>query len=123
PAAGSADVKSVFTVHNAAFQGQFPRSTLADIGLPASVFNSRQLEWFGLVNLLKGGLVFADAVTTVSPTHAHELRTNRGGFGLDGVFVWLRDHFVGIANGIDQQQWDPATDPFIAANYSASRLR
>jgi starch synthase len=74
------------------------------------------------VNLLKGGLVFADAVTTVSPTHAHELRTGAGGFGLDGVFVSLKDRFVGIANGIDQIVWNPATDPLLAANYSASTL-
>jgi starch synthase len=112
----------VLSVHNAGFQGYFPQSTLTDLGLPMSLYNWRQLEWYGRVNLLKGGLVFADAVTTVSPTHAHELRTPAGGFGLDGVFVSLRDRFVGITNGIDQQQWNPATDPLIAANYSANSI-
>ncbi|HXT16224.1 MAG TPA: glycogen synthase [Gemmatimonadaceae bacterium] len=115
-------VKCVFTVHNAGFQGHFPPATLADIGLPASLFNMRQLEWYGIVNLLKGGLVFADAVTTVSPTHAHELRTGAGGFGLDGVFVALRDRFSGILNGIDQAAWDPATDRVLPSNYSLEDL-
>ncbi len=115
--------KVVQTVHNAGFQGHFPPSAMADLGLPASLFNWRQLEWYGRVNLLKGGLVFADSVTTVSPTHAHELRTAAGGFGLDGIFVSLRDHFVGIANGIDQQVWNPATDPLLAATYSVDGLK
>jgi starch synthase len=115
-------IRSVLTVHNAGFQGHFPPEVLADIGLPMSLYNWRQLEWYGRVNFLKGGLVFADAATTVSPTHAHELRTPAGGFGLDGVFVSLRDRFVGIANGIDQEIWNPATDPLIAANYSATTL-
>src|SRR5215211_5097947 len=88
--------KVVLSVHNAGFQGHFPHATLRDVGLPESLYNWRQLEWYYRVNLLKGGLVFADAVTTVSPTHAHELRTHAGGFGLDGVFVQLRDRFVGI---------------------------
>lgn len=112
-------MRSVLSVHNAGYQGHFPPETLVDLGLPGSLFNWRQLEWYGRVNLLKGGLVFCDAATTVSPTHAHELRTPKGGFGLDGVFVSLRDRFVGITNGIDQGAWDPATDPFIARNYSA----
>lgn len=117
-----AHVRVVLSVHNAGFQGHFPHSVLADLGLPAALFNWRQLEWHGQVNLLKGGLVFADAATTVSPTHAHELRTGAGGFGLDGVFVSLRDRFVGITNGIDQQIWNPATDPLLVRNYSVDDL-
>jgi starch synthase len=115
-------VKAVLSVHNAGFQGVFPATSMADLGLPAALFNWRQLEWYGRVNFLKGGLVFADAVTTVSPTHAHELRTAAGGFGLDGVFVSLRDRFVGIANGIDQTLWDPATDVLLPANFSVDGL-
>ena len=115
-------VKTVLSVHNAGFQGHFAPSTIVDLGLPASLFNWRQLEWYGQFNMLKGGLVFADAVSTVSPTHAHELRTAAGGFGLDGVFVSLGSRFVGIANGIDQIVWDPATDPILPANYSADSL-
>ena len=115
-------VSVVLTVHNAGYQGHFPPETMADIGLPAPLYNMRQLEWYGRVNLLKGGLVFADAVTTVSQTHAHELRTPAGGFGLDGVFRALRDRFVGITNGIDQRRWDPRTDPVIPSHYSADML-
>ncbi len=117
-----AGIRTVVSVHNAGFQGHFPQKSLADLGLPASLYNWRQLEWHGRVNLLKGGLVFADAVTTVSPTHAHELRTPAGGFGLDGVFVSLKDRFVGITNGIDQTMWNPATDPQIEANYTVDSL-
>jgi starch synthase len=115
-------VRVVLSVHNAGFQGHFPREAMADLGLPASLYNWRQLEWHNRMNMLKGGLTFADAVTTVSPTHAHELRTAAGGFGLDGVFVSLRDRFVGIANGIDQEIWDPANDSLLAENYSMDSL-
>jgi starch synthase len=115
-------VKVVLSVHNAGFQGHFPPEAMADLGVPAALFNWRQLEWYGRMNWLKGGLVFADAATTVSPTHAHELRTHAGGFGLDGVFVSLRDRFVGIANGIDQQIWNPGTDPILGCNYSVDNL-
>ena len=116
-------VRAVLSVHNAGYQGHFPESTMAEIGLPASLYNSRQLEWYGRTNLLKGGLVFSDLVITVSPTHAHELRTEKGGFGLDGVFVALRDRLVGIVNGIDQDIWDPARDTFIPRRYSLENLQ
>ena len=115
-------VTSVLTVHNAGYQGHFPPDVLPSLGLPMELYNWRQLEWYDRVNLLKGGLVFADAVTTVSPTHAHELRTATGGFGLHGVFVSLRDRFVGIVNGIDQGAWDPESDPMIPAHFSADDL-
>ena len=115
-------IRAVLSVHNAGYQGHFPESMLADIGLPASLYNHRQLEWWGRANLLKGGLVFSDLVITVSPTHAHELRTEKGGFGLDGVFVSLRDRLVGIVNGIDQEVWDPSRDTFIPRRYSADNL-
>lgn len=115
-------IRAVLSVHNAGYQGHFPESTMADIGLPAALYNHRQLEWHGRVNLLKGALVFSDLAITVSPTHAHELRTEKGGFGLDGVFVALRDRLVGIVNGIDQDVWDPATDPIIPRRFSSENL-
>jgi starch synthase len=115
-------IRAVLSVHNAGYQGHFPEPTMAEIGLPSSLYNPRQLEWWGRVNLLKGGLVFSDLVMTVSPTHAHELRTEKGGFGLDGVFVALRDRLVGIVNGIDQEVWDPARDPIIPRRFSADNL-
>src|SRR5678809_1208621 len=74
------------------------------------------------MNFLKGGLTFSDMVTTVSPTHAHELRTPFGGFGLHDTFIGLRDRFVGIVNGIDQRVWDPATDKQITAHYTPDTL-
>ena len=95
---------------------------MAELGLPWELFNLHQLEWYGRVNLLKGGMAFADAVTTVSPSHAHELRTPAGGFGLHDAFIGLRERFVGIVNGIDQQEWDPATDPIITARYTKDDL-
>jgi starch synthase len=118
-----ADARSILTVHNAGYQGHFPPPTMAEIGLPMGLFNWQELEWYGRVNILKGGLVHADAVTTVSPTHAHELRTGAGGFGLDGVFVALRDRFVGILNGIDQSVWNPECDPDIPYHFSVDDLR
>ena len=115
-------IRAVLSVHNAGYQGHFAEQTMTDIGLPAALYNHRQLEWHGRMNLLKGGLVFSDLAITVSPTHAHELRTEKGGFGLDGVFVALRDRLVGIVNGIDQDVWDPATDPLIPRRYSSDSL-
>ncbi|HSA56935.1 MAG TPA: glycogen/starch synthase [Gemmatimonadaceae bacterium] len=113
---------SVLTVHNAGFQGHFAPDVLPELGLPWELYNWHQLEWYGRANMLKGGMAFADAVTTVSPSHAHELRTPAGGFGLHGAFLALRDRFVGIVNGIDQHQWNPETDKEITARYSKADL-
>lgn len=115
-------VRTVLTVHNAGFQGHFAPGAMADVGLPWEFFNHHMFEWYGQVNMLKGGMACADAVTTVSPTHAHELRTAAGGFGLHGAFVAMRERFVGIINGIDNADWNPATDRFIAYNYSRTKL-
>ena len=85
---------------------------MPEVGLPWELFTWRHLEWHGQLNLLKGALVFSDAAVTVSPTHAHELRTIQGGFGLHDVFVFisLRNRFTGIINGIDFEEWNPETD-------------
>jgi starch synthase len=115
-------IRTVLSVHNAGFQGQYPARTMADVGLPWELFTYRHLEWYDRMNYLKGGLTFSDMVTTVSPTHAHELRTPFGGFGLHDTFIGLRDHFVGIVNGIDQRVWDPASDKQITAHYTADTL-
>jgi starch synthase len=110
------------TVHNAGYQGHFPTETMADVGLPWEFYNHHMFEWYGRMNLLKGGMACADMVTTVSPTHAHELRTAAGGFGLHEHFIAMRDRFVGVLNGIDNGDWDPASDPWLAAAYSVSSL-
>ncbi|HYW49747.1 MAG TPA: glycogen/starch synthase, partial [Gemmatimonadaceae bacterium] len=112
------DVASVLTVHNAGYQGHYTPDTMADVGLAASLYNYTQFEWYGRMNLLKGGMAFSDAVTTVSMTHADELRTAEGGFGLHENFLLKGERFVGILNGIDQTRWDPQHDPDIAAAYS-----
>jgi starch synthase len=115
-------VRTVLSVHNAGFQGQYPAQTMADVGLPWGLYTFRHLEWYEKMNFLKGGLTFSDMATTVSPTHAHELRTPFGGFGLHDTFIGLRDRFVGIVNGIDQRVWDPATDKQITSHYTAETL-
>jgi len=116
------DIATVLTVHNAGYQGHYGQGVLPELGLGMDLFRWDRLEWYGQVNLLRGGLVFADMVTTVSPTHAHELRTRTGGFGLHDTFNQLQDRFVGILNGIDYQVWNPEKDPVIEANYSAADL-
>jgi starch synthase len=113
---------TVLSVHNPGYQGHFPPDTMPDVGLPWEIYNWQQLEWYGKMNFLKGGLVFTDFVTTVSPTQAAELRTTGGGFGLHAVFQDLGDRLVGILNGIDQREWDPSRDEQITATYAADRL-
>lgn len=108
----------VVTVHNGGFQGVFPRDVMGVIGLPEDLWAVEFMEWYGRLNFLKGALIFADMVTTVSPTHAFELLTEVGGFGLHHVFNLLGDRLVGIRNGIDVENWDPANDPDIPARYS-----
>ena len=112
----------VLSVHNAGYQGHFGAEVLHEIGLTESLYRWDRMEWFGRLNWLKGGLVFADAVTTVSPTHAHELRTPVGGFGLHDQFIALGSRLQGVLNGIDLGIWDPVTDPHIRAQYSRDDL-
>jgi len=113
---------SVLTVHNGGFQGVFPYRVLNEIGLPQEMWSPDFMEWYGRVNFLKGGLRYADMVTTVSPTHAFELLTDVGGFGLQHSFRALGDRLDGIRNGIDVDNWDPNNDPEIAARFSADDL-
>jgi starch synthase len=113
---------SVLTVHNGGFQGVFPPRVLREIGLPDEMWSPAFMEWYGRLNFLKGGLRFADMVTTVSPTHARELLTDVGGFGLQHSFRQLGDRLVGIRNGIDIDKWDPAKDPEIPARFTADDL-
>lgn len=100
-------VVRILTVHNASFQGVFSTTTLEALGPPADFYDWSGAEWYGQVNLLKGALAVADLVTTVSPTHAAELRTASGGFGLQADFQALGERFVGICNGIDLAAWAP----------------
>jgi starch synthase len=113
---------AVLSVHNAGFQGHFPPETMADLGIGPELYTSDVFEWYGRMNVLKGGLAFCDVAVTVSPTHAQELCTPEGGFGLHEPFIGLGDRLVGILNGIDPTAWNPATDPAIAAPYTAGDL-
>jgi len=112
----------VFTIHNMGYHGQFPRDVLDRVGIPATVFHPEGIEFYGGVNLLKGGLVYSDYLTTVSRKYAQEIQTREFGYGLDGVARKRADRLVGILNGVDYGAWDPSQDPLIAANYSAKDL-
>jgi starch synthase len=114
--------KTVFTIHNLAYQGMFPGGTFPLTNLPAVFFTPAGLEFYGQMNLMKSGIVFADAVTTVSPTYAREIQTPLLGFGLDPVLHNRKGEVVGILNGVDYRQWDPATDRLLKQRYSAERL-
>lgn len=114
--------RTVFTIHNIAYQGAFWHFDLKLTGLDWSMFNPAQLEHYGRLNLLKAGVVFADHVTAVSRRYAEEIQTADGAFGLDGV---MREHaykLSGITNGIDVEEWDPATDPHLPAHFDAKRM-
>ncbi len=115
-------VATVLTVHNAGYQGHYPPEVMSQLGLDWSLYHPDRMEWYGKANLLKGGLVYSDMVTTVSPTHARELRTRAGGFGLQDTFSGLQDRFVGILNGIDYSIWDPVRDPLLEAPFNAQDL-
>lgn len=112
----------VFTIHNMGYHGRFRREAIARAGIPEAVFNPGALEFYGDVNFLKGGLVYSDYLTTVSPTYAQEIKTSEYGYGLDGVIRGRGDRMVGILNGVDYTAWNPAKDPFIAAKYSPKDL-
>jgi len=116
------DLATVLSVHNAGFQGHYPPETVADVGLPAELFDWRVFEWYGQMNVLKGGLVFADAAVTVSPTHARELLTPEGGFGLHDVFTGLGERLRGVLNGIDAEKWNPESDPGVPTHFSSTDL-
>jgi len=113
----------LFTIHNLGYQGLFRHEVLAQIGVPESVFSIDGLEFYGKVNLLKGGLVFCDAINTVSRGYAREIQTEEYGFGLDGLLRHRSLVLSGILNGVDYTQWNPATDRHLAARYTPKNLR
>ena len=113
---------TVVTIHNLAFQGQFPRDLLESLGLPAHAFSHDGVEYYGDIGFLKAGLAFADRITTVSPTYAAEIRSPEHGMGLDGLLRHRASAVSGILNGIDTDIWNPANDPHLAASYDTRRL-
>jgi starch synthase len=112
----------VFTIHNMGYHGQFGRDVLGRADIPVSTFHYGGTEFFGNVNLLKGGLIYSDFLTTVSRKYAKEIQTREFGYGLDGVVRNRADRLVGILNGVDYTLWNPETDKFIDAQYSARDL-
>jgi starch synthase len=112
-------VASLFTLHNMAYQGHFWHWDMLLTGLDWKYFNWHQMEFHGHLNLLKTGIVFADALNTVSPQYAHEIQSEPLGCGLAGVLRYRQDVLSGIINGVNYDTWDPARDPHIAANYDA----
>lgn len=112
----------ILTIHNLAFQGRFPRSELAAMGLPDHAFSIDGVEYFGDIGMLKAGILMADRVTTVSPTYASEIASEEGGMGLGGLLKARGEALVGILNGLDTQVWDPQTDPLIHKPFSSAKL-
>jgi starch synthase len=113
---------TVFTVHNLGYQGLFWNHDLPMMGLGWELFTPRGLEFYGKINLMKGGLLYADILSTVSDTYSREIQTPEYGYGLEGVLYDRREDLYGIVNGIDDEEWHPAADRWIAANYSANDL-
>ena len=112
----------VVTIHNLAFQGNFPLSLFASLGLPESAFSVEGVEYYGGVGFLKAGLALADAITTVSPTYAREIQTVQDGMGLDGLLRHRASVLHGILNGIDTDVWNPATDISLAKTFSPKSM-
>lgn len=113
---------SIFTIHNMAYQGVFPSSTYTLLNLPGQLWNPDGLEYHGMLSFIKGGLVFADRITTVSPTYAQEIQKPEFGYGLEGLLAFRHNQLSGIINGIDTTAWNPAIDPNIDHNYSVKTL-
>ena len=114
--------RTVFTIHNLGYQGLFPATTLSALGLTTAQFHPEGLEFWGQVNFLKAGIVWADAITTVSPTYAHEIQTPAFGFGLEGVLSARAEKLTGILNGVDYEEWSPDSDAYLPARYSVANL-
>jgi len=115
-------VRTLFTIHNLGYQGLFPKTALPEVGLDARVYGPEGVEFFGRISYIKGGIEFADALSTVSPTYAREIQTPECGMGMDGALRARANVLTGILNGADYREWNPETDPLIPARYSSEDL-
>jgi starch synthase len=115
-------VRSIFTIHNIAYQGIFPAAALAPLALPPESFAVDGVEYFAKISFMKAGIQCADAVTTVSPTHAREIQTDELGFGLGGLLRQRASVVSGILNGVDTKQWNPGADPHLKQQYDSATL-
>jgi len=113
---------TIFTIHNMAYQGVFPSNAYTQLNLPGQLWHPDGLEYHGMLSFIKGGLRFADRITTVSPTYAEEIQKPEYGYGLEGLLAYRRDRLSGIINGIDTTIWNPETDPYISQTYNAKSL-
>jgi starch synthase len=118
-----AGTKTVLTIHNLAYQGLFPRNKFYLLGLDLSLFGIDGLEYYNQINLLKGGIIWSDAITTVSPRYSKEIQTAEFGYGLEGVLRNRAADLHGILNGVDYQDWSPETDQLLPANFSRDDLK
>jgi starch synthase len=115
-------VPSLITIHNLAYQGLFPPDGLGAAGIPGSLYTMEGVEFYGRINLLKGGILYADAVSTVSRKYSREIRTAEFGAGLEDVLRLREDNLHGILNGVDYEVWNPVNDPHLPASYSIENL-
>jgi starch synthase len=113
---------TVFTIHNLSYQGLFPAATFERLALPKPLWSMHGLEYFGRLSFIKGGIAFADMLSTVSPRYASEIQTPAFGYGLDTLLRHRSDRLVGILNGVDYRHWNPARDPHIMRRYNAWTL-
>ena len=114
--------KTLFSIHNLGYQGNFPHSRLKATGLDDSFYHPEGIEFYGQISFLKGGLMFADTLTTVSPAYSEEIQSSEMGCGMEGVLQKRSDRLYGILNGIDETIWNPETDPLIPFNYGPKTL-
>lgn len=114
---------TVFTIHNIAYQGLYPRQTFVSLGLDEQFWQPHGLEFHNQLSFIKGGLVYADQITTVSPRYAEEIQTHEFGYGLEGLLKHRKDSLSGIVNGIDQSVWDPQQDSLIEHYYKSDELK
>ncbi|WP_303902122.1 glycogen synthase GlgA [Thiohalomonas denitrificans] len=113
---------TVFTIHNMAYQGVFPPEAFDTLHLPKDLWSPEGLEFYGDLSFIKGGIAYADRVTTVSPTYAKEIQQPEFGYGLEGLLSHRAEHLTGILNGVDYEVWDPAHDPLIPHHYTPEAL-
>jgi len=116
------NIKTVYSIHNIAYQGAFDKSKLLHAGLWWDIFTMDKIEFYDMVNFMKGGIVFADKVNTVSEKYREEIMTPEFGYNLDGVLRNRQQDVVGILNGIDYSAWDPKTDKLLYNNYSEETI-
>jgi len=112
----------LFTIHNLAYQGNFPKGKLALTGLSPELFTPEGIEFWGKLSFLKAGIVYSEAINTVSRTYSREIQTPEYGCGMDGILTYRKDDLFGIINGVDYENWDPEKDTFIVANYNKDEL-